>query len=397
MRSEIITVSQTSLDIDEEIPCNFKFGYVLQSADGTEPADVNVTIYASALEAFKEKLTLSGGKKVILPGSNPTPQDWNYVSFSQDIIQVGGALELPDKEKFRPVVGGLDNNLYNKSHKRKPFLERNQEARKPTAALFSREPRPKDGEKKGQGYEAIEKAKDNLLSGVFKKIGDAVIENAFKFHENWSYLTDDGSFVFRPIIIAKGEEDYSPEGMVKALKNVNVFSYSGPGDGNAILLGDTCGTLCTKTEIPPYRHQPYPNPVVIKDVIPQGALSNLYLVVIITCKWGGYTNPDFPIVSELVSRGAKCGIAVTGAKPASNPQGKKWEIFPPQALAWSEEFWQEVTKGYDEDEKSKKKVYPNISQAIEHTKKVVEKKKKVVVSVFTYGDTGIYLGDIPLK
>jgi flagellar hook assembly protein FlgD len=29
MISEIITVSQTSLDIDEEIPCNFKFGYVL--------------------------------------------------------------------------------------------------------------------------------------------------------------------------------------------------------------------------------------------------------------------------------------------------------------------------------------------------------------------------------
>ncbi|MBC7328074.1 hypothetical protein H5T87_08165 [bacterium] len=123
MRSDIVKVQQTFMDVDYENPGKFKFSYVLESVDGGPASEANVTVYAPALENFQKKLTLTGGKTTIPSGSTPADADWHFVSFSQDIFQAGGALELPSADRFYAVVSGKDACPINRAHLRKPFLE----------------------------------------------------------------------------------------------------------------------------------------------------------------------------------------------------------------------------------------------------------------------------------
>jgi len=368
MRSSLLKIQQTYMDIDPDNPGKFKFGYVLESVDGKLPSELEVKVYGSALENFVEKTTLQGGKKVIPPGTTPTEEDWNFVSFSQDLCQVGGALEVPRADRLYAVVVGKDDNMNNKAHNRKPILERNQEDFTPTAALFWASD---VGEAELLGG-AMDFAGLLLTGGVFKMKNNKPEDKALHFSGSWSYKKGN-TYVTRPMVMSanlqdpEARQDYGADGAIKALKNVQVFAFAGHGNGWGIEFGPGYGSLALSYE------QGYPSPFYrVDDVFSNNALSNLFLVVVGSCNREMLV-PGTPLVQTLVKqKGARFGIGVR-AKETITQGGFVRRILTPRSFQyWSNLFWSMVA-GYYTDEDTKKKVYPKVLEA---AKKAVDKANR---------------------
>jgi len=331
-RSGIIKVTQTSLDVEES---QYKFGYYIESTNGTLPSEAKVTVYGPAIDNFKVYWGPNDGSKNL---------GWNYVYFPQDTIKVGG-------EPFYVVVSGLDDELNNKRHQRKPFLERNGEKSQPTAAIFTM-----------PGAE-IPVAKNEMTSGAFTGFFLNGKPQFISFSPQW-YPTHPKD---KPKDMEQTNQDYKLA--LNAIQSVDVFVFGGHGDGESIEFANGSITQC---------------------MIPS---NNLYLVVIGSCRKPGISG--FPIVWSFVSkstRGEKCGIGVGGPGPENG-----WKLLWPQGWKkWSDHFWELVTKGEKKDGGGGVEyltMWQAAKRAMVLTNKEFEKEPKNRVFVAHSGDDD-YLGHL---
>ncbi|MEM0011404.1 MAG: FlgD immunoglobulin-like domain containing protein, partial [Candidatus Bathyarchaeia archaeon] len=284
MRSQIVEISDTSLNLSDNpnYPFHYKFCYTLTSSSGKPPSSMEVTVYAPAGDDFKVYKELEGGKTIGV----------NEVYFDQGIIEVGG-------EPFYVVASGLDDELNNKAHTRKPLLEKNKEKKEPTAAVFTH-----------PGWE-VPSAKSEMTSGAF---------TGFYLNHKPQYICYSPKWTpLNPKLEPKDmlQPAQSKALALNAMKSVDVFVYGGHGSGNHIEFYDGA---------------------IFQTEIPQ---NNLYLVVIGSCRKPGIT--DFPIVEKIVSkskRGKKCGIGVGGPTVVN---GWKY-LYDVGWREWSRLFWNKAAK-----------------------------------------------------
>jgi hypothetical protein len=372
MRSSIISVSQTSLDIEED---KYKFGYYFESSDGSLPSKAEVTVYGPAIDNFKKNWG---------PEEGPTDLGkWNYARFPFNAIKIGG-------ERSFVVVSGWDSDVYNKKHQPKPFLEHNQTPKPPTAALFYATYRWEYGGTDINGnpvwlqvdvaddendlLSSANEAHSQLTKKVFRsKPNEGQEPEYITFAEQWVDKENGKTYpMLHPAIKLKADGVASILDVVfSALKNVNVFYFCGHGDGNAIEFRSE--SLTSGGEVTPlvalektrdgklelgkkFVLDPYGDNYTFVP-LPEGtSFSNLHLVVIASCRKANVN--EFPIVKALVDKGAKYGIGV-GSKSklfAADP----WDydtnnppLYPSEHFlwsnvtkTWSEHFWEIATKEY---------------------------------------------------
>jgi hypothetical protein len=252
---------------------------------------------------------------------------WNYVYFPLDTIEVGG-------EPFHTVISGWDNVVCNKSHSRKPFLERNQKDTEPTAAFF-------------YGFWIISQTGIGVIYDVADWCAIAAVDaknnltgQVIKGFSNNKPLYTSFSEIWK----ADGEPYYmvqpamDKEIALKAIKSVNVFAYGGHGDGGSMWFLKDLNS-------PPQR--------LAIDEIPQ---NSLHLVVIGSCRGPLAEWSPFTLVEYFVNkRGAKCGVGVGGKYPGEWYGGENlrgWKILFTEAWAtWCKHFWKLAAKG-EEDGKT---------------------------------------------
>jgi hypothetical protein len=332
MRSEIITVSQTSLDVEGD---KYKFGYYLEGSH-PRPSQVQVTVYGSPADKFAVLYgTLEGTRY----------GGWNYVYFPQDIIPTGGV--------FYVVVSGLDDNLNNKKHSRAPLLERGTTGIKVSASIFAWE----------EVAEAGEKTDEELAKGAFYFTTDQdnhpyFFERAIKFAQEWRKW---GSSEKYPRLVGVGTSELG----AAALKSVDVWVFYGHGRGWSVQFGEaaTYGGIITKGSPPSdYTYNPKYIYLGDKNIFPL-PLSNLDLVVVACCIDTAGSG-SFPFLQEIVNMGAKCGIGITGKEIKYTPDKHTiitmGILYPPQYIMWAEKFWKYATDGYVVNGQ---KVYPTVQQA----------------------------------
>jgi hypothetical protein len=373
MRSSIISVSQTSLDIIEED--KYKFGYYFQSSDGSLPSKAEVTVYGPAIDNFN---------KYWGPEEGGINLGWNYVRFPFDAIKIGG-------ERSFVVVSGCDSDVHNKKHQPKPFLEHNQTPKPPTAALFYATYRWEYGgtdingnpvwlqvdvaDDKNDFLSSANKAHSQLTKKVFRsKPSEGQEPEYITFAEQWVDKENGKTYpMLHPAVKLKVDGVVSSvlDVVFSALKNVNVFYFCGHGDGNAIEFRSE--SLTSGGEVTPlvalektidgklelgkkFVLDPYGDNYTFVP-LPEGtSFSNLHLVVMASCRKANVN--EFPIVKALVDKGAKYGIGV-GSKSklfAADP----WDydtnnppLYPSEHFlwsnvtkTWSEHFWEIATKEY---------------------------------------------------
>jgi hypothetical protein len=362
MRSEIITVSQTSLDIQED---KYKFGYYFQSSDGSLPSKAEVTVYGPAIDNFKKYW-----------GPEEGPIDlgkWNYVAFEQKTIVVGG-------RPFYGVLSGLDDELNNKAHMKKPLLEKGITGVSPTAAIFYAYWNNKFT-KEGifVGVEPTDNCKTESPKQALTS-GAVGVQNNQSFMRVFSPYWVNGNTVYDMLLEARDAKL-----ALDAISEVKIFSYSGHGDGNSLEFRKD---LCLQTN-PEY---------ITGNNIPA---NSLHLVVIATCR--APDGIDFPIVKAFVDRGADCGIGVGGVYPGEKIYGessKGWLLLYPDSLAiWSDLFWEYAAKGKRYLWGIFRKYFTMVKAAEEATKDANEriekrlgKLKKVEIKKYFVSDD--YLGNI---
>jgi hypothetical protein len=362
LRSEIITVSQTSLDIEED---KYKFGYYFQSSDGSLPSKAEVTVYGPAIDNFK-----------IYWGPEEGPIDlgeWNYVAFEQKTMIVGG-------RPFYGVLSGLDDELNNKAHIKKPLLEKGITGISPTAAIF-------------YAYWNNKFTKEGIFVGVeptdnwkTESPKQALTSGAVGIQNNQSFLR-----VFSPYWVNGNTicdmllEARDAKLALDAISEVKVFSYSGHGDGKSLEFRKDL-SLQTNPEY------------ITGNNIPA---NSLHLVVIATCR--APDGIDFPIVKAFVDQGADCGIGVGGVYPGEKKYGessKGWMLLYTDSLAiWSDLFWEYAAKGKRYLWGIFRKYFTMVKAAEEATKDANEriekrlgKLKKVEIKKYFVSDD--YLGNI---
>jgi hypothetical protein len=345
MRSEIITVSQTSLDIEDD---KYKFGYYFQSSNGSLPSKAEVMVYGPAIDNFKKYWGPEEGEKNL---------GWNYVNFPQDVIQVGG-------DWFTVVISGVDGQVNNKAHRPKLLLERNARSKQPTAAVFQW---PLDA----YTNKVVQDSIGYLRSGAFLYRTTGVLTDKVKFAPNWSILDKRGLDLgnaprILPIDLGEGESQTG----AAALKNVDVFAFyehsSGYGIGFGMYLPvDKGGIICDDLS----NYQGWHGVMISLwdgNIFPGNApLRNLKLAVVVACNPRGIVLPEpkFPIVRDMWVRGAKLAIGVCGSikqKAWYMEQNQKKELDvrgilfshePNPSNEWIKKFWQYVSKGLDQPQK----------------------------------------------
>jgi len=432
-RSGIIKVTQTSLDVEES---QYKFGYYIESTNGTLPSEVKVTVYGPAIDNFKVYWGPNDGSKNL---------GWNYVYFPKDTIKVG-------EEHSYVVVSGMDSDVVNKAHKFKPFLERNQNPKLPTLALFYANYEWVEGGRNQQGeiiwVQQVTEAARKEWSGCLEPAGILTKDGAFQnppppgekpnytvFATNW--INKDTNEPEYYITAAKVDK------AVSALKSVNVFAFAGHGDGNSIEFRE-------ETEPTPYR--PYltfrivptgqnQQPEIqlgVKQVLdlyidsynfvsfPQNtSLSNLHLLVIGSCRRAS-VGDKFPIAEVIQSKGAKYAIGVGGKVQLWLQRYDMWQpvlytlwnfLYSTTYQEWAKRFWEWAAKGRKKEDGTP--VWPTMGEAAdsaaeEANKKVLEEYGKQYpyyverdgqlaieypdfrVYVYKYGQDD-YLGNIKLE
>jgi hypothetical protein len=362
LRSEIITVSQTSLDIQED---KYKFGYYFQSSNGSFPSKAEVTVYGPAIDNFKKYW-----------GPEEGPIDlgkWNYVAFEQKTIVVGG-------RPFYCVLSGLDDELNNKAHIKKPLLEKDITGVSPTAAIFYAYWNNKFTK---EGIFVGAEPTDNWKTESPKQ---ALTSGAVGIQNNQSFLR-----VFSPYWVNGNTicdmllEATNAKLALDAISEVKVFSYSGHGDGKSLEFRKDL-SLQTNPEY------------ITGNNIPA---NSLHLVVIATCR--APDGIDFPIVKAFVDQGADCGIGVGGVYPGEKKYGessKGWMLLYTDSLAiWSDLFWEYAAKGKRYLWGIFRKYFTMVKAAEEATKDANEriekrlgKLKKVEIKKYFVSDD--YLGNI---
>jgi hypothetical protein len=338
MRSEVVDAKQTCLDVNLDSPDNYKFGYVLESSDGKPASTVTVNVFLNAADNFKLATQITGGTKAIQKGSTPSDSDWNYVGFSQKIIQSGGALETPEIAKFFAVISGFDNNLNNKQHHNKPLLELNSRKNPPTAALFASNDQPST-------CLALEgKAAGDLKSGAFRVKGfdssgkPILSPDPTKFREYW-VLKNGSANQKIPIFYFVSTLAYDGLYVWRALSNVDVFTFIGHAWGDAIYLGPYGQFHSVIYTGKPAGIQNIPNKYKADD-LDSGALQQLHLAVLGGCSLYGTSVP--PLTTALHDKGAQLVLYVTGE---SRPSGT-CILYDSYASLWAKKFFHYAAKGY---------------------------------------------------
>jgi hypothetical protein len=396
MRSSIISVSQTSLDIEED---KYKFGYYFESSDGSLPSKAEVTVYGPAIDNFK---------KYWGPEEGGTNLGWNYVSFPIDTIEVGG-------EHSFVVVSGWDSDVNNKAHNHKPFRERNKNPKLATAALFYAEYEWVCGGKDTQGNtiwipvqyppeeaakywkKCVDPAKAGLTAGAFR---DAPPEGQKPKLTGFSPYWDKHFPMLQPTERAHLA--------AYALQKVNVFAFAGHGDGNYM-------EFVQFTYADPY------NPYVISSIStedglswkdgwgnkqPITSLSNLHLVVIGSCRLASISG--FPIVAAIVSKGAHCGIGVGGVGHEDFSTGEicsDWNLlYSISYEKWAEIFWKITSAEGDAEAKDWAAKWPKMQEAAKRAMyRANERYLKVLSKTYcqnmcvyvAFSGQDDYLGNIP--
>jgi hypothetical protein len=394
MRSEIITVSQTSLDIEDD---KYKFGYYFQSSDGSLPSKAEVMVYGPAIDNFKRYLG---------PKEGGTNLGWNYVYFPIDTIEVGG-------EHSFVVVSGWDSDVNNKAHNHKPFRERNKNPKLATAALFYADYKwekigyypngnpiwrqvPDEATAEANSRN-LKYAKEELLKGAFKKPPDKDEKIVWTFFgKGWA--DKETGEKYNMIEIAAGGA------VIAALKNVNIFDFEGHGDGYSIEFKQTetdkeyvidrlainNNTLVilrekrNKINQTQYTTEPIPLPGSI-------SFSNLHLVVVATCRLSSVLG--FPILDAIIKKGAKFAIGIGGNCPYDLTTGEYYPgfrlLYPFSVEEWHKVFWKIATKmdntasGDKDDPKWKK-----MGQAAQ---KAFEKANREIINKYKRNDLTITL------
>jgi len=349
MRSSIISVSQTSLDIEED---KYKFGYYFESSDGSLPSKAEVTVYGPAIDNFK---------KYLGPKEGGTNLGWNYVPFPIDTIEVGG-------ENSFVVVSGWDSDVNNKAHNHKPFRERNKNPKLATAHLFYADYKwekigyypngnpiwrqvPDEATAEANSRN-LKYAKEALLKGAFKKPPDKDEKIVWtSFGKGWA--DKETGEKYNMIEIAAGGA------VIAALKNVNIFDFQGHGDGYSIefkqtetdkeyvierlaINNNTLGILRekrNKINQTQYTTEFIPLPRSI-------TFSNLHLVVVATCRLSSVLG--FPILDAIIKKGAKFAIGIGGNCPYDLTTGEYYPgfrlLYPFSVEEWHKVFWKIATK-----------------------------------------------------
>jgi hypothetical protein len=364
----------------------------------TTPTEIKGRVYGPSVDNFN----------IYWEGDGSVVGDYNSLFFPQPVIKVSGWGHY-----FYAILSGKDGNVNNKSHNHKPFLELGIWSRQPTAALFY-STYSWSYKKDDQGQEQYiaypdpnaetwmgndaQTAHDKLLKGVFCLFWGLVKEKATYFSAQWGKRYD----MLQP---AK-----SIERALEAIESVDVLSFACHGNGYQIEFADV--------------QQPIVNPsfpVLSTSAagmglyvweggewleIP-GQLSNLYLVVIGSCRkileGQDSATMGFPIVSAIVNKGAKCGIGVGGISHTWKKKGDSpdWNLLGYRTFhEWASRFWKYVTEGEETLEEENLR-YPSIftaaiqamHEANEVLKPLCSEGDDMQVFIALYGTDG-YLGNV---